>query len=338
MPSTSTESMVPASVWPGETMTRPEVRIVTPSYAPDFELFRNLHASVLRFTDASVTHEVIVPRGDRALFETLGSDRLQVTDVREFLPRGFVSVRSTTARIARWSGVAALAKIQELDTLRPWLPVRGWILQQVVKLGAAARASERVVLCLDSDLELIASVSTDDFRRDGTVRLFCDSVGVTSAMPDHLGWHATARSLLGLSAPSLPPLPDHISGMVSWDPILVRDMLDHIATAGGKSWVRCITSRMVFSEDICYGTYVTEMAPPAARMWQDSDSRCASHWDPTELTSGGAADLLASILPTDVAVQVQSTSFTSDGVRRALIDSAVAKVGASKTVTDDLRP
>lgn len=303
------------------------VRIVTPSYAPDFELFRSLHESVLRFTGPDVVHEVIVPRRDIALFASIASDRLAVTDVRSLLPRSFVSIRPIAARLAAWTRVSALSKFQEFDPLRPWLPVRGWILQQVVKLAATARAGEDVVVCLDSDVELIAALAPSAFRSRTSVRLFEDPLGVTSDMPNHIEWHRTARLLLGLPAPEQPPLPDYICGMVSWDPVTVRDMLVHVERVAGGSWIRAVTSRMAFSEAILYGTYVRAFSSADTRTYARADSLCASHWEPVELTISAAGEFLESVRASDIAVQVQSTSSTPTGVRRTLIDQASAKVG-----------
>lgn len=47
--------------------------VLTPSYAPDFDLCRELNRSVLDRTPSDVDHHLIVPRRDRELFAPVRS-------------------------------------------------------------------------------------------------------------------------------------------------------------------------------------------------------------------------------------------------------------------------
>src|SRR3954454_9109850 len=125
--------------------------IITPSYAPDLDLFKELHTSVRRYAPADVEHHVLVPSRDVELFLSIDSSRLGVHAVETFLPRGLLSVYSAFQHLP----VTKLRKIQALQWRRPWLPVRGWVIQQVAKLSAAEQLSADVVIVADSDVMLI---------------------------------------------------------------------------------------------------------------------------------------------------------------------------------------
>lgn len=62
--------------------------VVTPTYAPDLELFRDLHQSVLRCFPPNVRHVAVVPETHRSLFRQFEGSRCEVVGVREVLPVG----------------------------------------------------------------------------------------------------------------------------------------------------------------------------------------------------------------------------------------------------------
>src|SRR5687768_12279773 len=171
------------------------LEIMTPSFGPDFELCAALHASVIAHSPESVRHHIIVPRRDVALFRRLEGPRAQIHQESEFLPR---SVRPLP-------GLNFSVNLR-----RPFPPLRGWILQQIIKLAAAARSQAEVVVLVDSDVEFIRPFNADTFRRDGVVRFYQKPDEVDGRLPRHVMGHQRSRSLLGLpSGP--PPYPDYVS-------------------------------------------------------------------------------------------------------------------------------
>ena len=105
--------------------------VITPSYAPDFELCRDLNASMLAHTPASTTHYIIVPHRDVGLFRSLLGPRTIVWSVDQLMPRYFVGLD----RLNLW-----------VNLRRPFPPVRGWVMQQAVELHAAAQIEADVLL------------------------------------------------------------------------------------------------------------------------------------------------------------------------------------------------
>src|SRR5215468_1397234 len=97
--------------------------ILTPSIAPDYERCVDLNRSVLTYSESTVEHHIVVPARDLALFARLSGPRTHIHCVSEYLPRSFVPVPRTTYMV---------------NVRHPYPPVRGWILQQIIKLATAA--------------------------------------------------------------------------------------------------------------------------------------------------------------------------------------------------------
>jgi hypothetical protein len=290
-------------------------------------MFRELHESVVRFTDDTVTHHAIVPARDAALFSTIRSSRLNVTTTDDFLPRRYLSTYALTQVVRRIPGLGGWPPIQSVNLRHPWPPVRGWILQQVVKLVAASALDADVVLAVDSDVSLITTVTPDLFWSDGTTRFYRQVDAVHEDMPDHVVWHDTARRLLGLPPSGASAINDYIAPMVALDPRLVCRLRDRIEVTNGRGWIDVMTSELRFSEYILYGTYVDELAPPDARSFSSEASLCHSRWGSDPVAPDDVSDFLESLTEEDVAVHVQSTSQIDPELRSAIVRAARERFG-----------
>jgi hypothetical protein len=289
--------------------------IVTTSHRPDFPSFVRLHASVLEHTDPSTQHIVVVPGLDVPLFESLESSRLTVVSERATLPSRFVPA----TRLARIPRLPRGFRIAALNTTRPWPPIRGWILQQMVKLAVVSELEVDVALIIDSDVLLVRPVKEAAFRSDGVVRLYRLPDGITPDMTRHLAQRAKARHLLGVDTTESQS-PDYIAGIVSWDPTLVRDMLVRIEATTGRRWQDCVGQSLDFSEFITYGTYVMMLAEPSRRTFVGDRSLSHSHWGPTPLTMDTAQHFVEALAPDDLAIHVQSNTSTDEAVLRFIAE------------------
>ena len=295
--------------------------IVTTSHKPDFSSFARLHASVLEHTDPSTRHIVAVPAIDVPLFESIGTGRLTVVSERAALPPRFVPA----TRLARIPRLPRGFRIAALNTTRPWPPIRGWILQQMVKLAVVSELHDDVALVIDSDVLLVRPVEESTFRSsDGVVRLYRLPDGITADMRRHLAQRAKALALLGVAETELHS-PDYIAGIVSWDPSLVRDMLGRIEATMGRRWQDCIGQCLDFSEFITYGTYVMMLAGPERRTFVDHRSLSHSHWGPTALTMDAAQRFVKTLPPDDLAIHVQSNTSTDEAVLRYIAEGVARR-------------
>src|SRR3546814_11714277 len=115
----------------------PPACLITVSYRVDLVLARGLCASVDAFLDERVEHVLVVPRSDEQLFAPLLTARRRLVLVEDVLPRDYRKLplpqRIHVGPFRR--------RLREMW----WTPrgvVRGWIIQQVLKLSApAARKS-----------------------------------------------------------------------------------------------------------------------------------------------------------------------------------------------------
>jgi Family of unknown function (DUF6492) len=280
-------------------MTR--IAVITKSFAPDFDLCVALNRSVLENSSDAVQHHIIVPRSDLTLFSRLAGPRTHIRCEAEFLPRTFVGVPFNNITI---------------NLRRPFPPVRGWILQQVVKLAAVAASEDDVVLTVDSDVEFFRPFAAETFVRDGTVHFFRKSNQIDERLPRHITWHRVARTLLGLP-PAEPPYPDYISPLVAWDPKVVRRMLARVEVTSGRPWITAIAGQFHFSECILYGVFIDDVSGAPANAFASDEARCLLYWEHVPLDLDGAAQFVRGVRPTDVAVMIASKSQTSPDVRQA---------------------
>jgi hypothetical protein len=280
------------------------IAVLTPSYSPDFELCRDLNRSVMTWTPDDVEHHIVVPRRDRARFAALEGRRTKVWTVDELLPRRMVPVPGANA----W-----------VNARRPLPPVRGWVMQQVVKLQAATLLGTDIVLLADSDVVLVGAVTEATFRDGGRTRLYRRDGAVDHRLPRHLRWHAVARELLGLPAAPAPPLPDYISAFNVWERDVVLALRDRVEAVAGRPWLDAIAGRLHVSEFILYGVLVDEVLGPDARVAPVGSMRCHSYWDARPLAPAAAAGFVAARAADDVAVMLSAKSGTPLHVRRAAL-------------------
>lgn len=308
--------------------------IITPTFEPDLELFRELHDSVLRHAPADVLHHAIVPRHDVPRFSQIRSDRLVVRSVEDVLPRRFVSTYRPVRTLRRLPVARRLPSVQAVNVRQPWPPVRGWVLQQVVKLTVASQAASEVALTVDSDVCFIRSFDADTFHRSGTTRLYRRPDAISTDMTDHRRWHQTAQRLLGLPV-DRSARADYIAPLVALDPDLVRGLRDRLEDVRGLSWIDVLAGELTLSEFMLYGTYVERLAAPLARSWVSERSLCLSRWTEAPLLPGAVAPFLDALAPDDVAVHVQSTLQTDSTLRRTVVDRARLRSEALRGTTVD---
>jgi Family of unknown function (DUF6492) len=289
--------------------------VLTPSYSPDFELCRELNRSVLDRMPPDVDHHVIVPRRDRELFARLDGPRTRVWTIDELVPRRMVPVPMINA----W-----------LNLRRPYPPVRGWVMQQIVKLAVAAELGADLVVLADSDVVLVRPVTVDTFREDGRVRFYRSDRAVDERLPRHLLWHKVARRLLGLPPAEPPPLPDYISAFNVWERRVVLALRERIEQVNGRPWLDAIASQLHLSEFILYGVFVDAVLGTSARVIAAESMLCHSYWGPEPLARAAVSGFVRGLQPADVAVMISAQSKTQPEVRREALSGVRFSVAAGR--------
>jgi hypothetical protein len=281
-----------------------DLAVITPTYRPDADMFADLHGSVLRFTPEDTVHHVVVPARDRGLFARHEGPRCRVWTSSELLPPRYVGVPRANLHV---------------NLRRPWPPVRGWVMQQAVKLAAAGQMDADVVLLADSDVVLVRPVRTDRFAVAGRPSLYREANGVTADMQRHVTWHRVARDLLGLPPAPPPPLPDYVSPLNFWHPPLVRALQRRIRERTGRDWLDAFNSQLHISEFILYGVFVDEVLSASRPKPPAETTISHNNWQRTPLDHDAAIAFAEQLGPEAIAMMISAKSQTPHDVRQAAI-------------------
>jgi Family of unknown function (DUF6492) len=276
-----------------------DLAVLTPSFRGDASLFADLHRSVLAHTTRSVVHHVVTPPSDAHLFREYEGARCRVWTHRDFLPRYCWSVPNA-------SGLT-------LNLRRPWPPVRGWVVQQIMKLAAVGVINARAVLIVDSDAVLVREATLDQFTQSGRLGCYRKDQAVTAGMERHVMWHNVARELLRLPGTAVPPLPDYVNPICVWDPNVVRSLRAHIADSTGRNWVDAVAGRLHVSEFVVYGVFVDHVLGGVAQL--DGDL-CHNYYERIPLSPADAGAFADRMPSNALGVMISSHSRTPHDVRR----------------------
>ncbi|MBF2063315.1 MAG: hypothetical protein IGS39_02610 [Calothrix sp. C42_A2020_038] len=262
--------------------------LITPSYAPDFERCKLLAWSVEAFAPQGVKHYIIVPKRDFSLFRQIQYRNTEVITVESILPS--------------W--------IQRLPLLKNWwfskkhIVVRGWIIQQIIKLAAAEFLQEDVFVFVDSDVAFIRPFDWSQFVRDNQVRLFRIPENIAPQAPAGEKWNYNARCLLNLPPGSL-PVPGYIGQIMTWHRDHLKSLYRHIETVSGRGWIETVCSNWNLSEYVLYGVFVEEVLQ-ASGHYYDSERICHEYWFAKPMSDEELQNFFNSILPQDIAIMISA--------------------------------
>jgi hypothetical protein len=280
------------------------IAVVTPTWRPDAEQFDELHRSVLEHTPEHTVHHVIVPWLHKPTFTRYASRRCRIWTHPELLPRRYVRMPGGV-----W-----------VNLLRPWPPVRGWVMQQAAKIAATAATAADAVLLADSDAVLVRPVTAEMLMSGNTVRLYRADGAIDAATPRHVLWHNVARQLLGLPGTVAPPLHDYINPINVWAPGTVRDMQARIASTTGRHWLDAFTSELHVAEFILYGVFLDEVRrdspPPPLEDGLLSNGFCLNYYERTPMDERAAVAFADRLPPDAVGIMISSHSGTPREVRQ----------------------
>jgi Family of unknown function (DUF6492) len=267
--------------------------IVTPTHLPDLARCELLAESLDR-SAPDVPHYLIVDRRDRSAFNHLHSGRRQLIESEAL-------VRNRMWRMPGRKGF--------------WLslnapPVRGWIMQQILKIASIEAIPEQTLVFCDSDTAFFRHFDRDDLLIDGKIGL----IDVPFVNDDTRHWTAVARRLLGLS-PYDGGYRTHVGNMICWNRETVKAMQRRIESSTGMSWKVALARTVNFSEYMIYGVFVREiLGYDAVDHAPSTVPLVKASWG-VELTNSSAIDaFFADFDPRTVAVMVHS----KDGIHPSL--------------------
>jgi Family of unknown function (DUF6492) len=211
--------------------------VVTPTYLPDLSRCELLAESLDRCAP-DVPHYLIVDRRDRSAFSHLERGKRRLIDSEVIVGSWMLRVPS---RKSLWFSLKAP-------------PVRGWIIQQILKIGVVDLVPERTLVFCDSDTAFFRHFDRDDLLVDGKIGL----IDVPFVDDERRRWTATARRLLGLPAHD-GDYRNYVGNMICWNRETVKAMRQRIEASTSLNWQVALARTLCFSEYMIYGTFVREV-------------------------------------------------------------------------------
>ena len=291
--------------------------ILTMSFRGDFGLCAMLCESVDRFADRDIEHILIVPTSDMPLFQPLAHARRRVVSEDTLLPGWF---KKFPLPSQTWRKRLRLPRRDFYVT--PYsLPVRGWIAQQILKIGAAANSSSEIIFHVDSDALFVRPFATDLLFRDADhARLYRQA---PAQIASHRAWHLAVSKLLGLPPDEFHD-GDYIDSMVVWRQSVVQKMIARIESVTGKNWQVALARTPHFSEYVLYGVFAERVLGLSdAKLAMQDFSLCTTRWTGAINGESDKADFIASLDPRMIGCCVQSTIALSLPERRDLYERAI---------------
>jgi len=261
--------------------------LITPSYAPDFERCRLLCQSVERFVAPPARHYLLIDRRDGPLFQSLASDRVQLLFKESMLPWWIGRVPFN--RRWWWS-------------LRS-LPLRGWIVQQLMKIGVANYIDADAYLFVDSDVCFIRPFDPQSLVRDGRLLLFRAPTAGNDAGQHR--WHRTAARLLGLTEQDYFGA-SYIGSINTWRRDHLLAMYQQIEQTTHQNWLLALAQQLHLSEYILYGIFVEFILRDQHLHYFDAPDICHVSWDYPIHTMADVEQFFATIRPHHVAFMLAS--------------------------------
>jgi len=278
------------------------IALLTKSFAGDFELCRNLCASVDALMP-DMTHYLVVERRDRALFAQLQTRSRRIVLTEHYLPEYF--------RFRRRNGVIRWMTPYRLK------PITGWRMQQHAKLAAVAGCSEQAVIMVDSDVEFVRPIDPVTIIQDGRTRF--RRAPIRTVRQSDIDWAQNCARLLGAREAAEPAM-GYVDNLTVMDARITRMLLQHVARQSRVSWKRAATRMEMLSEYSLYGKFIDYVPGPHQDMiFADSRALCFTLWFDLDRSDPSAEDaFVGKLTNSHVAFGIQSNIGMPDDLRMAL--------------------
>jgi Family of unknown function (DUF6492) len=261
------------------------IAFVTPTYRPDLGRCELLVQSVRQFAP-QISHYLIVDHRDIAAFRHLAGPRTILVPSEEIMDKSY---RRLIGPAGIWFSLRAP-------------PVRGWIAQQLMKLGSPQVLCEEVLVCIDSDVTFVRPFDRSHVQEQGKLGLL--DVNYTGGMVPR--WTAIAEDLLGLQTGSV-PLRGHVGNLIVWSRDTLLRLHSHVEQATGLPWQIAVGRRISFSEYVLYGVFVREVLGYANSAHAPTDRPLVRQpWDHDLTSEAGLNAYINAIDPGNIAVMIHS--------------------------------
>jgi Family of unknown function (DUF6492) len=243
---------------------------VTPSYAPDFQRCKLLCWSIKQFVTLPIKHYIIVDRKDLILFQQLADFNTIILTKEDILP-AWIKQAPFFSRKNIWFNLKG-------HKSGNWL-LRGWLIQQIIKLAAAQYVAEEVIVFVDSDVAFIDNFDVHTLVQGDQVRLFRVDHSTDQDTPLWKQWKNTAKRLLNL------PLENnyydyYVSQIVTWRRDTLIQMYCFIEQNFQQNWLEVIATVKDLSEYVLYGLFANYVLGEKAGHYDNHLQKiCWCYWE-----------------------------------------------------------
>ncbi len=263
--------------------------IITPSYALDFERCQLLCRSIERFISHPVKHYVIVDQRDLPLFRQIETPNRQIHTKQSILPWWIKSIPSCHHV---WLSLKTL-------------PLRGWIIQQIIKIAAAQQIDADVSVLIDSDVVFVRPFDLHNLVRNDQVRLFRNPNGNDVQRKLHFKWHQSASRLLSLPDVDM-TIPDYVGHIITWRRDRVLQLCQHIERVSGREWIETLANSWHLGECVLYGIFIDRILKERSGHYYDTQNICHNYWFPQALSDEQLQHFIREIHPDQVALMISA--------------------------------
>lgn len=264
--------------------------LVTPSYAPDFERCKKMVESCSEWVSSFDEHLILVDRDDMSLFKPLQNSNVRVLCKNDFLSD----------------------KLYQIPLQKRWwisncsLPVRGWILQQVIKIAVAKASSSDAVVFADSDLVFIRPLDLNELWHKDRLRLYRSERGPNQYQDRrYQNWYGFAAKALDLGDAQAQS-GAYITQLATMRPDTVRLLCTYLENRYQKPWQQLLLNTWDFSEYVLYGLLVEKLGPGYSGHYLDSSQLCHSSWFYDIETKKDLDQFVSKVGPNHRAIHLQS--------------------------------
>lgn len=280
------------------------IALITPSFSRDHDLCVELCRSIDEYDRDSLEHVVIVPREDVAMFRHLHAGRRRVMAQETILPAWLVRVPLPTV-----VGVAGIwrKRLRKIWVTPSGRVVRGWVLQQVLKLSADRATDADGYVFIDSDAVMIREFGTSTFVRDSQLPLICAPGPVDYDLERYTRWQNVACDLIGIER--FPFAGDYyIAAVVCWRRDRLKELQERIDIAAHRDVQATLLRQRHLSEYIVYGIFCQHAILGDSGHYVLEQSLCHEDWNYDMTSEAGLQAFVGGLEDRHVAVLIQSTS------------------------------
>lgn len=286
--------------------------IITPSYYADYERCKLLVETVKKFIPDHVIHYLVIDKRDIPLFEPLTDKRTKILVVENITPWWISRIPGVKKFWWSWRSI----------------PIKNWILQQIVKLSVANEISQDVLLFVDSDVFFVKPFDPKTLEKDGKVPLFMELGQIEKSRINkdqtiwferNDTWHQVAAKLIGL-APEAQYDTNFIGNIIPWRKENVIELHKHLTKINKRNWVLTIANKWMFSEYVLYGLYITQSKLEESGHYHDGIERTACYWDVHPLDEKDLLKIKNNLTTDQHSVMISAKSPTPvDRIRKVFI-------------------